>query len=207
MPTIKFRFRRDTAANWTSIDPTLALGEPGIETDTRRIKYGDGVTSWTSLPYSVGAVAWGGITGTLSAQTDLQAALDAKPAYSEGTWTPTMIGGSTAGTTTYVSQFGFYTRIGNMVFFDMTVAWSAATGTGEARYSLPFAAVNTANRVTVFEVRSSLAPGAGLVPKASAVFGASYIRLYSYDGATGVLTSLNVENASRTVRITGQYAV
>ncbi|RYD64867.1 MAG: hypothetical protein EOP58_08675 [Sphingomonadales bacterium] len=77
---VKFRIRRDTAANWTSVNPVLALGEPGLETDTRRIKHGDGTTAWNSLAYSKGAVAWGDITGTLSAQTDLQAALDAKQA-------------------------------------------------------------------------------------------------------------------------------
>lgn len=43
---VKFRIRRDTAANWTSVNPTLALGEPGLETDTRRVKYGDGTTAW-----------------------------------------------------------------------------------------------------------------------------------------------------------------
>lgn len=75
---VKFRIRRDTAANWTSANPVLALGEPGLETDTRRVKYGDGATAWNSLSYSRGSVAWGQITGTLSDQTDLQSALDAK---------------------------------------------------------------------------------------------------------------------------------
>lgn len=49
---VKFRFRRDTAANWTSTNPVLALGEPGLETDTRRVKYGDGATVWNSLLYA-----------------------------------------------------------------------------------------------------------------------------------------------------------
>ena len=48
-----FRVRRDTAANWASANPVLKLGEPGLETDTRRIKYGDGSTAWNSLGYSV----------------------------------------------------------------------------------------------------------------------------------------------------------
>lgn len=43
--------RRDTAANWTSANPTLAAGEPGLETDTRKLKIGDGSTAWTSLGY------------------------------------------------------------------------------------------------------------------------------------------------------------
>lgn len=43
--------RRDTAANFTSANPTLALGEIAYETDTRNIKVGDGATAWTALPY------------------------------------------------------------------------------------------------------------------------------------------------------------
>lgn len=52
MPTVKFQLRRDTAANWTSVNPTLGPGEPALETDTLLVKYGDGVTAWTSLPYA-----------------------------------------------------------------------------------------------------------------------------------------------------------
>lgn len=44
--------RRDTAANWTSSNPTLPAGVVGIVTDTRRFKVGDGATAWTSLPYA-----------------------------------------------------------------------------------------------------------------------------------------------------------
>ncbi len=45
------QFRRDTAANWTSNNPTLAIGEIGYETDNERYKIGDGSTVWTSLGY------------------------------------------------------------------------------------------------------------------------------------------------------------
>ena len=43
--------RRDTAANWTSANPTLLAGEIGVETDTGLLKIGDGSTAWTSLDY------------------------------------------------------------------------------------------------------------------------------------------------------------
>lgn len=51
------KLRRDTAANWTSANPTLASGEPGIETDTGKLKFGDGTTAWTSLGYSSGGAS------------------------------------------------------------------------------------------------------------------------------------------------------
>lgn len=50
---VRFQLRRDTAANWTSINPVLALGEPGVETNTLKVKVGDGATSWNSLAYSI----------------------------------------------------------------------------------------------------------------------------------------------------------
>jgi hypothetical protein len=52
MPRInQIQIRRSAAATWTSVNPTLAAGEIGLETDTRLIKAGDGTTAWTSLPY------------------------------------------------------------------------------------------------------------------------------------------------------------
>jgi len=50
--TTRIKLRRDTAANWTTTNPVLALGEPGVETDTRRMKFGNGTTAWNSLLYS-----------------------------------------------------------------------------------------------------------------------------------------------------------
>jgi multidrug efflux pump subunit AcrA (membrane-fusion protein) len=47
------QIRRDTAANWTSANPTLAQGELGLETDTLKIKAGDGSTAWSSLGYLI----------------------------------------------------------------------------------------------------------------------------------------------------------
>lgn len=48
--------RNDTASNWSTNNPTLALGEIGLETDTMRMKVGDGNTAWNSLGYyGVGA--------------------------------------------------------------------------------------------------------------------------------------------------------
>jgi len=47
----KLLLRRDTAANWTSVDPILADGEPALETDTGKMKIGDGINIWSVLPY------------------------------------------------------------------------------------------------------------------------------------------------------------
>lgn len=49
--TIRLQLRNDTAANWTSSNPVLAIGEKGYETDTKKWKTGDGTTAWNSLDY------------------------------------------------------------------------------------------------------------------------------------------------------------
>ena len=51
---VVIQFRRGTAAQWTSTNPILAQGEPGLETDTLKWKAGDGNTAWSALPYSTG---------------------------------------------------------------------------------------------------------------------------------------------------------
>jgi hypothetical protein len=48
----KIQFRRDTSTNWTNTNPVLAQGEPGLETDTGKVKYGDGSSNWNSLAYA-----------------------------------------------------------------------------------------------------------------------------------------------------------
>jgi hypothetical protein len=50
----QIQVRRGTAAQWTSANPTLAAGEWGAETDTLKVKIGNGSTAWNSLAY-VGA--------------------------------------------------------------------------------------------------------------------------------------------------------
>lgn len=49
---ITIQLRNDTSDNWTSINPTLAVGEIGIETDTNKFKIGTGTTSWALLGYA-----------------------------------------------------------------------------------------------------------------------------------------------------------
>jgi hypothetical protein len=52
MPRVnQIQLRRDTSANWTSVNPVLAAGEIGFETNTRLMKAGDGTTAWATLPY------------------------------------------------------------------------------------------------------------------------------------------------------------
>ena len=49
----QIQIRRGTASQWTSTNPTLASGEQGYETDTGKMKIGNGSTAWNSLSYAI----------------------------------------------------------------------------------------------------------------------------------------------------------
>lgn len=54
------RVRRGTSAQWATANPVLAAGEPGFDSTLRRVKFGDGTSQWSTLPFldqnNVGAV-------------------------------------------------------------------------------------------------------------------------------------------------------
>jgi hypothetical protein len=87
----QIQLRRGTAAQWTTANPVLANGEPGLETDTGKWKFGNGSSNWAALSYVVSpGMPAGGSTGqvlTKNSATD----------YDTGWATPTG-GGSGAGT-------------------------------------------------------------------------------------------------------------
>lgn len=75
---IKIQLRRGTASEWTSANPVLMEGEMGVETDTLKVKLGDGSSTWTSLAYftqgvkgDTGATGATGPTGATGAKGDV----------------------------------------------------------------------------------------------------------------------------------------
>jgi hypothetical protein len=70
-PTVakRIQLRHDTAANWASVGTSLVLlaGEFAYETDTGKVKIGNGVSTWNALPYftagGTGPTGWTGPTG------------------------------------------------------------------------------------------------------------------------------------------------
>ena len=47
--TTRLQVRRGTSTQWTTANPILAAGEPGLDTTTGLMKVGDGLTDWNSL--------------------------------------------------------------------------------------------------------------------------------------------------------------
>lgn len=111
--------------------------------------------------------------------------------YEEGTWTPTIVGSTGAGTQTYAWQYGKYTRIGNQVTVNGSVRVASTSGmTGNVRIEgLPFTGVAgqiNAGGASVSEwgnlVSNSYVMIAGNIPASAA-----YIDL---TGATAATTSV-----------------
>lgn len=73
----RIKLRRDTAANWTSANPVLDLGEPGYETNTQKLKIGNGVDDWVNLAYFTGGFNGGLITQPLEISADAEEGVSA----------------------------------------------------------------------------------------------------------------------------------
>jgi hypothetical protein len=126
--------------------------------------------------------------------------------YEEGTWTPAITGGSTAGTTTHVAQNGKYTKIGNMVVASGFVQISAMTGTGNLTVSLPFATHNAQPRSTGTLMSDDLNwPFAGSVVLFTAQNDSVAIFYTSQDNAGW--GAIQTENAAWSIYFTVTYFV
>ena len=101
-----------------------------------------------TLPDAAGAIVVSGTTPSLNGITFPATQVPSADAntlddYEEGTFTPTLIGNSTAGTTTYVAQNALYVKIGRQVTVSIDLEITGTTGTGTIRVGgLPFTATS-----------------------------------------------------------------
>ena len=152
--TARIQLRRDTAANWTSANPVLLVGEVGFETDTRKLKLGDGSTAWTSLLYVQGydnpTFTTLGVTG-LSTLSHIHGAL-AGPVYihcrngSGGTLTkgtPVYITGNVGDTATVIVAAADATSLSTMPAIGLLGESLADNADGHLVVTGEMTAVNT----------------------------------------------------------------
>lgn len=221
----RIKFRRDTNANWTTNNPTLAEGEIGIVTDAASdsvtLKIGDGSTVWTSLSYftpgSGGGASWGSITGTLSDQTDLQTALNAKVTSGGALGTPssgtlTNCTGTAAGLTA-----GNVTTNANLTG-DVTSIGNAATISNDYKVYTQKTNITSAELLNLNSVPKQLlaAPGSGKFYEilgisfrmnfATAAYASNVNLRIMYTGATQLIASNAVAITCTATRI-GKFAL
>jgi hypothetical protein len=102
------------------------------------------VANTLGVGYTTPSTSGAGITfpATQSASSDANTLDD----YEEGTWTPTLYGSTTAGSTTYDVQSGTYTKVGRLVTCQIYLDISNKTGTGSVTIGgLPFTSIGGNN--------------------------------------------------------------
>ena len=123
---VRIQLRRGTAAQWTANNPTLAISEFGIETDTGKFKIGDGDNEWVDLDYFTPGSFSDYLTTTNAASTYLTQANAASTYLTQSNASSTYLTQTNAGTT-YAAKAGV-TFTGSVVLAaDPTVALGAAT--------------------------------------------------------------------------------
>ena len=100
------QLRAGTASAWTTANPILSADEPGYETDTQKLKIGDGATTWTALGYASAPLTKALVIATGLAPADIAAAPAASPTFTGTVTVPTPAAGDNttkAASTAFVS--------------------------------------------------------------------------------------------------------
>jgi hypothetical protein len=131
---------------------------------------------------------------TASASSDANTLDD----YEEGTFTPTIIGATTAGTGTYSTQVGTYTKVGRAVSFQIDIGWSAHTGTGDMQVSgLPFTSSPAINTAVTVGFASNVALTASNILIADVNTNAVIVVLRQTPTGGGAVTTVPIDTAAR----------
>lgn len=99
--------------------------------------------------------------------------------YEEGTWTPNF---PTASAATYTRQNGVYTKVGRMVFFQLSIQWSSQTGASNQLGGLPYPSISGAGSAgeAAYAMTVSIYANSGLALPS----GTSYLMGYVAPGST-----------------------
>lgn len=131
--------------------------------------------------------------------------------YEEGTFTPTVIGTSTAGSDTYGAnnQVGIYQKIGNRVFFDIWLSWSAHTGTGNLRFDgLPFTVSTVTNYYAAVSISyfQAITLTAGYIPGCNTRGNSTLIDITQYPTGGGSHIDVPIDTAG-SIMLSGSYLI
>ena len=140
MPTLKTRIqlRHDVKANWDSNSTVvLKAGEVGIETDTSKMKVGDGVKTWDELKYAGGDAAQNFDVVPENEETDVTAITRVVGAtelhVGDTAIVKRVISGDKTSYTAYVYDSEWKAMDGNYradnVYFDDDITYTVAIGT------------------------------------------------------------------------------
>ena len=119
--------------------------------------------------------------------------------YEEGTFTPVVIGATSAGVGTYGTQVGYYTKVGNLVTIRAALNWTAHTGTGVMRLGgLPFNvnSPTSATSAVTFGYVDNVALAAGNILTAFAFSGTSFAECWQTPVGGGAASSVLIDTSA-----------
>lgn len=155
-------------------------------------------TTVTARNFDVGGISFDGGTDVLSSYVG------------STSFTPTLVGGSTAGTTSYSTQAGSYVKVGGLVFVQGNIVITSATGTGSATIGgLPFT-INASNPNPIGTINLG---GAGWAWPASMTMMSlsgqpnTVTAIPVGSGSSAATSSLQMSNAALTLRFSMVYQV
>jgi hypothetical protein len=193
----QIQVRRGTASQWTSTNPVLASGEWGYESDTGKVKIGNGSSAWNSVGYT------GAATGTVTSIT-AGTGLSGGTITSTGTIaidTATTVDVSTAQTLTNktltapVINLALNAQTGTTYTFALTDNGKLVTASNASTqtYSIPTNATTafpTGTQINIIQI------GAGQVTIQAATSGTTTV---ASTGATATAPKLRAQYSSATL--------
>jgi hypothetical protein len=204
--------RRDTAANWTANNPTLAAGEFGHETDTGKLKLGTGAIAWNSLGYQYNVTSVNGQTGAVTGLAPL-----AGPTFtgtvvlpsttSIGTVTSTEIGYVDGVTSAIQTQIDTKAPLASPTFTGTVTIPAGASISGFAPLASPtFTGTVTLpnSTVTAAMIASDAVTQAKIADRA---VGSTELTNLSLNAQTGTTYTLALSDAQKLVTLTNASAI
>ncbi len=196
------------AGTYTSTKFDYATGTNAVRVylkDCGTIQLAPTVAMYASFPALT--VAGGGTYGFFYEYTIVGGSryTNFEPLAEEGTFTPAIEGTATAGTGTYSTAVGFYTKVGNRVFFNFALDMSAHTGAGNMRITgLPYTSSATSGATSYVTIAAGNLTFSGQLT--AQVIGAdTKISLLSF--ASGGSISAVALDTSCELRVSGFYMI
>ena len=125
--------------------------------------------------------------------------------YEHGSFTPTIFGSTTAGTGTYNTQVGRYTKVANIVHFNISLSWSAHTGTGFGRVGgLPFTTSSVASHAASIVSADYTTPIFSYLTCQLSINN-TFIYLFSTQLQSNLTSSVELDTNVTFLNITGTY--
>lgn len=157
-------------------------------------------------------------TGTVTSGVYVVRSLQATPTtsahwlveyvYETGTWTPTIFGTAVAGAGTYTNNVGLFTRTNNTVNVLANLLWTAHTGSGNARFTLPFTSAAGPNNISSFVIgyMNNYALTASNIGYLTNIPSNATMEFYQYPTGGGASTAVALDTAAQII-FSGTYFV